>query len=117
MVGASRSAVQDLCASVLGIVPSKGVIQKMVDRVSEALVPYHTAIGEVARASLVNYIDENSWLMHGDRQWLWVMATPEVTYWQIHMNRAKTAFAQLIDDWMGILVSDGYRVYQSWKNL
>jgi hypothetical protein len=31
-VGASRSAVQDLCASVFGIPLSKGAIQKLVDR-------------------------------------------------------------------------------------
>jgi hypothetical protein len=33
IVGTSRSAVQDLCASVLSIALSKGVIQKMVERV------------------------------------------------------------------------------------
>jgi transposase len=117
MVGASRSAVQDLCASVFSIALSQGAIQKMVDRVSEALVPHDTAIGEVARTSLVNYIDETSWLLHGDRHWLWVMANPAVAYFQVHMHRSKTAFAQLIGDWTGILVSDGYRVYQSWAGL
>jgi transposase len=117
IVGASRSAVQDLCASVFSIALSKGAIQKMVDRVSEALVPHYTAIGEVARTALVNYIDETSWLLHGDRQWLWVMANSEVAYFQIHSHRSKAAFAQLIGDWQGILVSDGYRVYESWKGL
>jgi len=117
MVGASRSAVQDLCASVFSIALSQGAIQKMVDRVSEALVPHYTAIGEVARTSLVNYIDETSWLLHGDRHWLWVMANPAVADCQVHMHRSKTAFAQLIGDWPGILVRDGYRVYQSWAGL
>ena len=117
IVGASRSAVQDLCASVFGIPLSKGAIQKMVDRVSAAIMPHYTAIGEVARASLVNYIDETSWLMHGDRHWLWVMANPEVAYFQIHPTRSKAAFAQLIADWRGILVSDGYLVYQRWQGL
>jgi transposase len=117
IVGASRSAVQDLCASVFGIPLSKGAIQKMVDRVAEAIGPHYTAIGEVARTSPVNYIDETSWLLHGDRQWLWVMANPAVAYFQIHTHRSTAAFAQLIHDWRGILVSDGYRVYQSWEGL
>jgi transposase len=108
IVGASRSAVQDLCASVFGIPLSKGAIQKMVNRVSEALVPHYTAIGEVARAASVNYIDETSWLLHGERHWLWVMANPEVAYFQIYPTRSKVAFMQLIADWTGILVSDGY---------
>ena len=51
MVGASRSAVQDLCASVFRIALSQGVIQKMVERVSKAIGPHDTAIGEVARTS------------------------------------------------------------------
>jgi transposase len=117
IVGASRSAVQDLCASVFGIPLSKGAIQQLVDRVSEALVPYYTAIGEVARAALVNYIDETSWLTHGDRHWLWGMANPQVAYFQIHPHRSKAAFAQLIADWKGILVRDGYLVYHSWQGL
>jgi transposase len=115
IVGASRSAVQDLCASVLGIPLSKGAIQKMVDRVSAAILPHYTAIGEVARTSLVNYIDETSWLTNGDRRWLWVMANPAVAYFQIHSHRSKVAFAQLIADWRGILVSDSYSVYQPWQ--
>src|SRR5215471_18956873 len=116
-VGASRSAVPDLCASVFSIALSKGAIQNMVERVSEAIGPPHTAIGEGARTSLVTYIDETSWLLHGTRQWLWVMAHPAVAYFQIHPNRSKAALTQLINDWRGILVSDGYRVYQSWEGL
>jgi hypothetical protein len=107
----SRSAVQDLCGSVFGISLSTRTIQKMVDRVSTAILPYYTTIGEVVRASLVNYIDETSWLTSGDRCWLWVMANPLVAYFQIHRTRSKSAFAQLLGDWTGIQVSDGYGVY------
>jgi transposase len=117
IVGASRSAVQDLCASVFGIPLSKGAIQKMVDRVSEALLPHYTAIGEVVRAALVNDIDETSWLTSGDQRWLWVMAHPLGAYFQIHPHRSKGAFAHLIAEWTGILVSAGYLVYQRWQGL
>lgn len=88
IVGASRRAVQDLCASVFGTPLSKGVIQKMVDRVSKAIMPHYTAIGEVARASLVNDIDEASWLLHGNRHWLWVMANPIVMRGPSHRIRS-----------------------------
>jgi transposase len=117
IVGASRSAVQDLCASLCGIPLSTGAIQKMVDRVSEAILPHYTAIGAVARTSPVNCIDETAWFLHGDRHWLWVMANPEVAYFQIHPDRSKAAFVRLIGDWMGILVSDGYVRYHSWQGL
>jgi len=92
-------------------------MQKLVDRVSEALGPHYSAIGDVARSSLVHYMDEPPWLLHGDRQWLWVMASPAVAYFQRHPTRSKAAFSQLMGDWRGMLVSDGYRLYESWVGL
>jgi transposase len=117
MVGPSRSAVQALGASGCSIALSKGAIQQRGDRVSEASVPHDTAIGEVAHTSRGNYIDETSGLLHGERHGLWVMANPAVADFQIHSNRSKAAVAQLIGDWMGILVRDGYGVSQSWPGL
>jgi transposase len=61
IVSVSRSAVKDLCASVFSIPLSKGAIQKMINRVSQALVPHYEAIGRVARAAPVNHLDETSW--------------------------------------------------------
>jgi transposase len=117
IVSVSRSAVQDLCASVFRIPLSKGAIQKMINRVSEALVPHYEAIGRVARAVPVNHLDETSWFTQGLKHWLWVMTNPLVAYFQIHPTRSQSAFEQLIADWKGILVSDDYGVYQSWKGL
>ena len=117
IVSISRSAVQDLCTSVLNIPISKGAIQKMINRVSEALVPHYEAIGRVARAARVNHLDETSWFTQGVRHWLWSMTNPFVSYFQIHPTRSRSAFEQVIADWQGILVSDDYCVYQSWRGL
>src|SRR4030095_5178499 len=40
------------------------------------------------------------------------MVTDTVALYRIHPRRSKEAFAALIDDWAGILVSDGYGVYR-----
>jgi transposase len=117
IVSVSRSAVQDLCASVFSIPLSKGAIQKMVNRVSAALLPHYEAIGRVARAVPVNHLDKTSWFTQGVKHWLWVMTNPLVAYFQIHPTRSQSAFEQLIADWKGILVSDDYGVYQSWTGL
>jgi transposase len=42
------------------------------------------------------------------------MANEGVAFYMIHTRRSKEAFAALIDDWAGLLVSDGYGVYRSW---
>ena len=59
-----------------------------------------------------NSIDTASWLMHGERNWLWVMANPAVASFQIHSHRSNAAFSQLMVNWAGLLMRDGYAV--SW---
>jgi transposase len=106
--------VHTFCASVLGVPISLGALQKVVDRLTQAIAPYYTVIATQARQAPVNYIDETPWYCRNTLEWLWVMASERVAFYMIHPRRSKEAFAALIDDWEGILVSDGYGVYQRW---
>jgi transposase len=110
----SRSAVQEFCASVLGVPISRGAIQRVVDRVSAAIQPHYKAIAEQARGATVNYIDETAWYQHGGLAWLWVMVNTTTAFFTVHASRSKAAFEALVERWAGILVSDGYGVYQQW---
>jgi transposase len=112
----SRRLIQDFCHSVLHIEMSLGAVQKMIDRVSSAMLPHYEAIAKLARQAPVGYIDETPWYCQNTLNWLWTLSTDTVSLYLIHPNRSKEAFATLIDDWQGILVSDGYGVYQDWVN-
>jgi transposase len=112
--GNGRRMVQTFCASVLQVPISLGAIQKVLDRVTQAIDPYYAAIARHARQAAVNYIDETPWYCLNTLAWLWVMASERVAFYMIHPRRSKEAFAALIDNWTGLLVSDGYGVYQSW---
>jgi len=112
--GNGRRIVQTLCASVLRVPLSLGAIQKVIDRITQAIDPYYTVIARYARQAPVNYIDETPWYCRNALAWLWVMASERVAFYMIHPRRSKEAFAALIDDWTGLLVSDGYGVYQHW---
>jgi transposase len=112
--GNGRRIVQTFCASILQVPISLGAIQKVLDRVAQAIEPHYSAIATQARHALVNYIDETPWFLTNTLQWLWVMVSDRVAFYMIHPRRSKEAFATLIDDWAGILVSDGYGVYQTW---
>ena len=112
--GNGRRLVQTFCASVLQIPISLGAIQKVLDRVAQAIEPHYSAIATQARHAPVNYIDETPWFCTSTLQWLWVMASDAAAFYMIHPHRSKEAFAALIDDWAGILVSDGYGVYRHW---
>ena len=112
----SRSDVQQLCLSVLGIPIAVGTIQKLVDRTSMALLPVYDHIGRIARRFWCNYIDETSWFKSHDLHWLWAMVNERVAFYRIDPHRSKEAFENLVQDWNGILVSDGYGLYRKWVN-
>jgi transposase len=112
--GNGRRIVQTFCASVLQVPISLGAIQKVLDRVTQAIDPYYAVIAQQARQAPVNYIDETPWYCLNTLEWLWVMASERVAFYMIHPRRSKEAFAALINDWAGLLVSDGYGVYRRW---
>ena len=115
--GASRTTIQEFCRSVLKFDISLGAIPKVIDRVSEAIQPHYQAIADVARTSDINGIDETSWKLNGILMFLWAMVNSQVAFFKIHQERSKKAFLALIENWQGILISDGYNVYQKWVNL
>jgi transposase len=106
--------VQDFCHSVLSLPISLGAVQKIIQRTSQAIVPHYEAIATLAHQAKVGYIDETPWYCQNALQWLWIMTTETVAYYRIDPHRSKEAFWALIEDWKGILVSDGYGVYQDW---
>ena len=116
MHGTSRRLMQPFCHSVLPMPISLGAIQKVIDRVSCALLPHYGALAELARHATVGYLDETPWFCHNLLQGLWTMTTDRVSVFLMHANRSKEAFFDLIEDWKGILVSDGYGGYQTWVN-
>ena len=114
--GDSRRGVQDFLESVLGLGVSLGAIQKIVNRATEAITPHYEAIGEAARQAPVNHIDETSWKTKGKLKWLWTMTSELASFFMIHKQRSRMAFEELIGEWQGILVSDGYGLYRKWVN-
>ncbi|MFC1895311.1 transposase, partial [Thermodesulfobacteriota bacterium] len=71
--GESRETVRDFVQSVLGVPISTGAVQRVIDRTSQALEPIHKALGEKARASPINHVDETSWFNEAKLCWLWLL--------------------------------------------
>lgn len=115
--GDSRTIAQNFCQSVLGVHISLGAIQKIIDRVTQAIEPHYVAIAQEARNAPVNNIDETSHRQKGKLSWLWVMANSLVVFFMIHGRRSGEAFKSLIEEWNGILISDGYGIYQKYIGL
>ena len=114
MDGSSRGTVRKFIRSVLGVHVSAGAVQKIIDRASAAVAPHYEAIRAAVAGGDVGHIDETAWKTGGKLRWLWVMANRNAAFFMIHPNRSAEAFEELIGAWNGILVSDGYSVYQKW---
>jgi transposase len=114
--GASRQAVAEFIQNVFGVSISTGGLQKVIDRVSEALLPVHQAIGDSVRRAEVNHVDETSWQQAGALKWVWTMTNCLAAFFIVHSNRSRKAFEALVENWCGILVSDNYGVYRNWVN-
>jgi F0F1-type ATP synthase membrane subunit c/vacuolar-type H+-ATPase subunit K len=71
-------------------------------------------MAEKARSAPVNYIDETAWYQQGVLAWLWVMVNTTVALFNVQASRSQAAFEALVEYWAGIVVSDGYKVYQHW---
>jgi hypothetical protein len=83
--GNGRRQVQTFCASVLQMPLSLGAIQKVFERVAQAIESHYTALAMQARQAPVNYIDETPWFYTHTLHWLWVMASERVAFtWCIH---------------------------------
>ncbi|HXH08199.1 MAG TPA: IS66 family transposase [Alphaproteobacteria bacterium] len=112
----SRSAVQECCASALGVPISQGAIQRCVERAAEAIEPYSEAIAKQARAAPVNHVEETAWDQQGVLAWLWGMVNTHVALFKVQASRSKAAFEVLVERWAGIVVSAGYGVYPPWMH-
>ena len=112
----SRRSVKSLLGSVFGFEVSVGGIQRMIDRASSAILPHWIRMGEVARSRTVNYVDETSWKKAGSLNWIWTMSGEKTAFLMLQAGRNMEAFAELVGDWKGLLVSDGYGVYQHWEH-
>jgi transposase len=108
--------VQDFCHAVLPIPMRLGAVQNMINRVLQAIVPHDEAMATLARQALVGSMDATPWDGHNPLPWLWTLTTATVSRSLMPPHRSTEAFAALIEDWQGLLVSDGDGVYQAWVN-
>ena len=120
-LGVSRRKVQAFFKQTCGIDISQGAIQNCLDRTSEAVQPHCDAIARESRRVPVSHVDETSSRLFGPPgrklHWLWVMVCPTLCFFNIMPSRSAEAFAELVGEWLGILVSDSYVLYLKWAGM
>jgi transposase len=95
---------------------SRGGIYQALARLAKKVEPTYQGLLVTARQSMVNWVDETSWRVGGQLQWLWVAESELVTVYSILPGRGSEQLKQLLgadyDTW---IVHDGLRCYSSLK--
>ncbi len=76
--------------------------------------PFEEIKGTVLSAENVNG-DETSWALRGKRQWIWIGASSNATFFQIDPNRSQEAFKRVFGEFDNTLTSDRYGAYNLYK--
>jgi transposase len=95
---------------------SLGGLSNCEARIAEALEkPYNDTLEHVRRQE-VAHADETGW-RRGNRQkgWLWALGCTTAAFFMVHAQRNQKAARQLIDNFVGKLVSDRYNAYNYYQ--
>ena len=115
----SERQVQQALADLYGIDVALGTIDALRQEASQALAEAVDAATAYAQSQPVAHADETGW-RQGDadggnaakrKAWLWVMVTPWVTVFQIHLGRGQAAANELLGAFAGHLVTDRWSGY------
>lgn len=109
----SRPRIREFLADWLGISLSKGVINKCIAEGGRAVAQLEAEfIAEIERSELL-YVDETGWKENGKTVWLWVLKTMTVTFYVIG-SRSWNTIAEIMENFAGWLMSDGYGQYRKY---
>ena len=80
-------------------------------RVSSALEAEHAKLIGKIRASECAYCDETSMRISGMNFWIWIFAAKDAVLCVIRKNRGKKVVKEILGDYKGIVVCDGWKSY------
>ena len=111
-LGMPHGDVAAVLQDSFGLRVHRSTICRAVERVARRGEPTWQALGDAARRSLVNAIDETGWNVAAQLQWLWVVVSEQVTFCDILPGRGFEQAASLLGtDYDGWLTHDGWAVY------
>jgi transposase len=91
---------------------SSGAVADQIQRLGRWLETQYDRLKVLVRLSPVVHMDETSWRMDGQNQWLWTMLSGQQTVFHIDKSRGhKVAKDLLGEQFSGTLVSDFYSAY------
>lgn len=111
----SRPRIHEFLKEWLGLHLCVGTINQCIHEAGRAAQPLDGQLIEELKKAELMYVDETSWKEHCKRLWLWVATSATVVYFIIS-TRSREVIEDILQDYSGYLMTDGYLVYRIFKN-
>ena len=109
----SRPRIREFLQDWLRITLSVGCINQCITEGGRASAPLEDEfVAEIQQSELL-YADETGWKESGRIVWLWVLRTATVTFYMIG-RRSWDVIADVMEQFAGWLMSDGYGQYRNY---
>jgi transposase len=108
----SKRGVEEIVETLFEVPVALGTISNLEQQMSDALAPAHASAIEAVQAAPVKHVDETGWKKQGQKCWLWVAATAQLSVFVLHARRGLTGLAMLLGEVRGIIVSDRWSAYR-----
>lgn len=104
--------IEQLLLDLPGMSMSSGGIARQVQRMASWLDGQYDRLKVLIRASPCVHMDETSWRVDGQNQWLWTMLSSQGTLYHVDKSRGQKVTGKLLgENFTGTLVSDFYNGY------
>jgi transposase len=114
--GLSHGKCRRLVDQLFGITISRSANWRAQQRLAAKLRPSYELIGKQVRGSPRVVIDETGWRVNGGTAWLHDFVTEQLTYYVIDPTRSGQPAKTLLGEaWSGVLIHDGWSVYDNFK--
>jgi transposase len=103
----------EVVEDLLGPSMSVGTLQGLVERCAQQLEPVEQQIKAALSRAEVLHQDETGLYVAGQRHWMHVSATEQLTHYAVHAKRGKEALDAIgiLADFQGVSVHDGWGSY------
>lgn len=94
-----------------GLYLSKSDISNILKAASKYLGKRYEELKDAIRRGQVMYQDETGWLIHGQKAWMWIMASTEATVYFAAESRGKGIAEELYGNSQADTMTDGLKSY------